>query len=228
MADKVYRHELKYYINRGEAALLSQRLALTMDRDSFADSRGEYHIRSLYFDDFVNSAVTQKMEGIEERRKYRIRIYNYKDDNIKLERKEKQGQYVCKTSLSITPSQCEAIIAGDPAFLLRYKHPLAMDMYYQMRMRLLRPVVVVDYKREAYVHPFEDVRVTLDKDLRSGFSSRAIFNRNLPTVRMMEEYDMILEVKYNNHLPAYFHELIQLGSVQRSAISKYCICRKFE
>ena len=58
--DRPFRHELKYYINQGDAQVLSRRLSLTMDRDQNADEYGEYHIRSLYFDDTINSAVRDK------------------------------------------------------------------------------------------------------------------------------------------------------------------------
>lgn len=225
---KPYRHELKYYLNQGEAFLLSKRLGLTMRRDVNADEYGEYHIRSLYFDDCTNTAIQDKLDGVEQRKKFRIRIYNVKDDVIKLECKEKHGQFISKSSLALTREQCELLIACKPTFLLSMGDPLAMEMYHHMRLQLLKPAVIVDYMREAYVHPFQDVRITFDKDLRTGVFSKDLFDVNLPTVRAIEGYDTILEVKFNKFLPAYFHQLIQTGSLQRCAISKFCIARKFE
>ena len=60
--DWSFRHELKYYINQGEAALLENTLALTMDRDPYAGPDGSYFIRSLYFDDVASSALRQKLQ----------------------------------------------------------------------------------------------------------------------------------------------------------------------
>ena len=54
---KSYRHELKYFINQGDYMLLSNALRRTMDADENADGYGEYHIRSLYFDDPFNTAL---------------------------------------------------------------------------------------------------------------------------------------------------------------------------
>ena len=45
---------------------------------------------------------------------------------------------------------------------------------------------------------------------------------------MITDGDMVLEVKFNNYLPSYIRELLQIDSHARSAVSKYCICRKFE
>ena len=44
---------------------------------------GQYHIRSLYFDDVYETALKDKVAGTDERCKYRVRIYNYNDSVIK-------------------------------------------------------------------------------------------------------------------------------------------------
>lgn len=225
---RAFRHELKYYINQGEAFLLERRLHATMDRDRFASARNGYFIRSLYFDNVDNAAVLDKIAGVERRKKYRIRIYNFKDDNIRLECKEKAGNYIHKRSIGIDRKTCDALCECNPTPLARYKHPLAQEVYIAMRSELLHPVVLVDYFRQAFVSPIEDLRVTFDKDLHTGYQSTDLFSKTVPTVSVKGDYDMILEVKFNRYLPDYFHRLIQIGSSQRSAISKYVLCRQFE
>lgn len=81
-----YRHELKYLINEGEHSALACRMAPVFKLDKHARSGG-YTIRSLYFDDYCNSAYEEKDAGILMRKKYRVRIYNGSDRVIKLERK---------------------------------------------------------------------------------------------------------------------------------------------
>ena len=39
---------------------------------------------------------------------------------------------------------------------------------------------------------------------------------------------VILEVKFNQYLPTHIRALLQGSAQDRCAISKYCICRKFE
>ena len=91
-----YRHELKYLISQPDWALLRVRMAKALQRDENVDENGEYWIRSLYFDDYWNTAYREKEEGVLLRRKYRIRVYHCSDGIIKLERKSKVGQYICK------------------------------------------------------------------------------------------------------------------------------------
>ncbi len=228
-AQSGYRHELKYYINQGDYTLLRRKLSLTMEQDrNAAKNGGEYFIRSLYFDDADDSAFREKLDGDDSRDKFRIRIYNMKDDAIKLECKHKESTYIHKQSVSLSRAEYETLRRGDYTFLLRRPEPFARRMFAEFSLRPLRPVVLVDYMREAYVFPVEDVRVTFDKNVRTGYRSTALFDPNAPTYPVIADYDMVLEVKFNRYLPTYIRALLQTDSHARSAISKYALCRKFE
>lgn len=222
------RHELKYFINPAELAALRRRLrgALAMDRHCVGGA--PYLIRSLYFDDVDDSAFYDKQAGVMHRDKYRIRIYNHSDKTIFLERKRKLGDLIQKSSVPITRRLCDQLVDGNPAGLYRSANPLLQDMYVQMRTKLLRPRVIVDYAREAYLHPAEDVRITFDLALRSGLYSRELFNPDLPTVCPHDRNVEILEVKFNNYLPDYVAALLGGVEAERSAVSKYILCRRFE
>ena len=222
------RHEQKYYISQGDAFYLSTLLSRTMQRDKNADQYGEYHIRSLYFDDCFNSAMSDKLDGVKNRHKYRIRIYNYSDKVIRLERKSKHGDYISKLSCGISRDLAEQIIAGDPYGLETLNHPLLQDVYRMMTTKLLRPAVIVDYIREAYIHPCEETRVTLDKQLRTGYMSYDLFNPQLPTYPCLDQNQTILEIKYNRRFPEFILPIASSIPAQRSAISKYTICRRYE
>ena len=221
------RHELKYYVNAAEIAALRMRLFPVMELDSHCKN-GPYAIRSLYFDDAYDSAYYDKMDGVMHRDKYRIRIYNYSDDVIFLERKRKVGDLIQKSSVRITRRLAERLIAGDPRGLQTSQNELMQDMFVQMRTKLLRPKVIVDYMREAWTHPVEDVRITLDMQLKTGLRSVDLFNPDILTVSPHDRDVEILEVKYNRAMPAHIAGLLHGLNTDRSAISKYVICRKFE
>ncbi len=224
-----YRHELKYYINEGAHVFLSKKLSLTMEQDRYARKNGgEYFIRSLYFDDLDDSAFREKLDGVDDRDKFRIRIYNMSDAAIKLECKHKEDGYINKTSLMLSREEYERLRNGDYTFLLRRPEPFARRMFAEFATRPLRPCVIVDYMREAYTFPFQDVRVTFDKNVRTGYRNTDLFNARIPTYPVIEDYNMVLEVKFNRYLPTYIRSLLQLDAHARSAISKYCLCRKFE
>ena len=222
------RHELKYFINPAEVEALRARLRPVLDMDRHCVNGRPYVIRSLYFDDIDDTAWFDKQAGVMHRDKYRIRIYRYSDREIFLERKRKMGDLIQKSSVQITRRLCDQIVSGNPSGLQKASHPLLQDMYVQMRTRLLRPRVIVDYTREAYLHPAEDVRITFDQNLRSGLYSSDLFNPKLPTVCPHDRNVEILEVKFNNYLPAYIAALMSGIEAERSAVSKYILCRRFE
>ncbi|MBR6219992.1 MAG: polyphosphate polymerase domain-containing protein [Clostridia bacterium] len=222
------RHELKYFINPAELKALRARLRGALAMDRHCEGGRPYAIRSLYFDDIGDSALFEKQAGVMHRDKYRIRIYNLSDKAIFLERKRKAGDLIQKSSVQITRRLCDQLIDGNPAGLYKANSPLLQDMYVQMRTRLLRPRVIVDYAREAYVHPAEEVRITFDLALRSGLFSRDLFNPNLPTVCPHDRNVEILEVKFNDYLPDYIAALLGGVDAERSAVSKYILCRRYE
>ena len=222
------RHELKYHITPAELSVLRSVLTPVMQLDPNGNENNEYHIRSLYFDTINDDALEEKIAGVGNRKKYRMRIYNFSDRVIKLECKSKYGDLISKQSVSIPRELADQLIAGDPDGLQRMRHPLLHDVYREMRTRLLRPVVIVDYVREAYIHPAQDVRITFDKMLRTGLYSSDMFNPMLPTFPVFDDPVEILEVKYNEFLPTYIQSLISGVTAQRSAVSKYTWCRRYE
>lgn len=224
------RHELKFFISNLQYQVLSAQLDRVLHRDPNGDENNEYHIRSLYFDTVFDTAYFDKLDGVQNREKYRIRIYNLSDRVIKLECKSKVGSLISKRSLSIPRDLCEQIMAGDATGLEQTRSGLLGDVYREMTCNLLRPVVLVDYVREAYLHPAEEVRITFDKQLRTGLGSVDLFNPRVATVPPLDHDEIILEVKYDRVMPPYIRDLLctYCPSAVQSAISKYTWCRRFE
>ena len=192
---------------------------------------GSYHIRSLYFDTVFDDALYDKINGVKDRDKYRMRIYNYSDREIFMECKTKVGALISKRSAQISRDMAEQIIAGDPDGLEKTGSGLIRDVYREMRTRLLHPVVIVDYRREAFLHPAEEVRITFDTMLRTGMNSIDLFNPDVPTIPVLDgEENIILEVKYNRVLPPYIASLLSFACPEavQTAISKYTLCRRYE
>ena len=222
------RHEYKYLITPAELSVLRGVLRPVLQCDPNGNERNEYHIRSLYFDTIEDDALNEKIAGVGQRHKYRIRIYNFSSRVIKLECKSKYGDLISKQSVTIPRDLAEQLIAGDPEGLQRMRHPLFHDVFREMRTRLLRPAVIVDYVREAYIHPAQEVRITFDKQLRTGLFSHDMFNPRLPTYPVFDDPVEILEVKYDEFLPTYLQSILSGVTAQRSAVSKYTHCRRYE
>ncbi|MGF3523083.1 MAG: polyphosphate polymerase domain-containing protein [Candidatus Bathyarchaeia archaeon] len=219
------RHELKYHIDHLQYQILRKKLSIVLNSDPHAGPDGTYHVRSLYFDDFKNSALHEKTSGVAPRKKYRIRIYNYSDEYIKFEQKTKLNQYVSKESVQLTRKEAEQIIAGNIEFMANSTNPVLNAFYLESHHELLRPVVIVDYQREAYVHPLGNIRITFDTNLRTNQGSASFFDPCAFTIKVNEVQDVILEVKYDITLPKHIQGLFPNNVPPASAIGKFAVCR---
>ena len=225
------RHELKFFISPIQYQVLSRTLRSVLQPDPHGDENNQYHIRSLYFDTINDDALYDKINGTANRDKYRIRIYNFSDSMIRLECKSKYRDLISKRSVRISRDLAEQLISADPTGLDSTASGLVSDVFREMRTRLLHPAVIVDYLREAYLHPAEEVRITFDMQLRTGLNSIDMFNPDIPTIPPFDHNEIILEVKYNQVLPPYIANLLTFAlrdGAAQSAISKYVWCRRFE
>ena len=223
MIDKVYRQERKILLTKAKAVLLEQRIAAVLPLDAHASENGAYHIRSIYFDTTDNSAYQEKNIGVSEREKIRLRFYSSDTSVVKLEKKEKRENLIHKDVVLIKRETAEAMIRGDFTALLSYDAPLAKEVYAKAMATKLKPVVIVDYARKAYVYPIAAVRITFDYELSAGPVCKNVWD-------VGEQYDVlgdnvILEVKFNKYLPTYIMALVSSVPGAKIALSKYVMCR---
>ena len=80
------RHELKHRINLREDLVLSQRLKKLFAHDKNAGPDGTYRVTSLYFDTPYDSALREKIDGVNRREKFRLRYYGTDTSFIRLEK----------------------------------------------------------------------------------------------------------------------------------------------
>ncbi|MBM7642963.1 polyphosphate polymerase domain-containing protein [Streptococcus loxodontisalivarius] len=220
---ETFRHEQKYLISKKDQTLIRQRLKDILHLDKHVKERS-YTIRSLYFDDYWNSAYEEKEAGILMRKKYRIRIYNFTDDVIKLERKRKHGAYIYKEDAPLTREEFYKILDGDYQFLLKSPHPLCQEFYVECVTNQMRPRTIVDYEREPWILEAGTVRVTFDENVRAAVGSFDIFDANLPTLEVLEEDKLVMEVKYTEFYPDIVKAIVPADATEYTAVSKYVLC----
>jgi hypothetical protein len=196
---------------------------MSIDRNS--NENKEYKIRSLYFDNFQDKALMEKVNGINRREKFRIRFYNNDYSFIKLEKKMKNNGLCAKVSENISKKECTNILNGDIDFLKDSKKDLFIELYCKMKDQLLRPKTIVDYNREAYIYKPGNVRITFDKSIKTGIYSKNLFDENLTTVQSIDSRYIVLEVKYDEFLPDTVQAIIQTNERKATAISKYAAAR---
>ncbi len=213
------RHEYKYPVNNADIISLKSRLGALMQRDTHAGPNGQYTVRSLYFDNYTDKALREKIDGINQREKFRIRYYNDDTSFMNLEKKSKKNGMCYKEKAAITADQCRRIFKGDLSFLIESDIPLFKELYVKMRFGLLRPRCIVSYTRECFVYPAGNVRITIDTDICRSLNVRDFLNPD--TLCIKPKSTKLLEIKYDEFLPEAVRNLVSLKCRRASAFSKY-------
>lgn len=218
--EKNFRHEYKFLISPNAARLLKLRLPHIMGRDPHAGPTGQYTIRSLYFDDPNFTAFRDKVDGVDNRTKYRIRCYNGDTSRCRLERKEKKGHLTRKAGQSIQ--------AQDALALQNRTFPHGEGLCEELRLLCasqgLRPMVLVDYDRTPFVCAAGNVRITLDENLRTRPYCADLFDTHQSMMPVLEDNQVILEVKFDDYLPGYLRDVLADIPKIPMAISKFAMC----
>jgi len=223
MTEQQFRSELKHSINVGDYVQLRAKLKHIMHLDSNASQDGCYKIRSLYFDNYADKAVTEKLSGLSRREKFRIRYYNDNPSFIRLEKKSKINKGCCKESARLTAEQCEEILNGCYDCLCASESPLLLEFYTKIHYETLRPKIIVDYTREAYVYRAGNVRITLDSNIRSSSNVFGLLNPTIPTIPSAQA--IVMEVKFDGFLPDIIRDMLQLSNRNMTEFSKYVVAR---
>lgn len=223
-----YRHELKFQINWSEYNAIRTRLATVMKRDVHAGADGHYVIQSIYFDNINDKALREKVNGVQQREKFRIRYYNHQFSYITLEKKIKHNNLCMKIDAQITEAECRDIVNGKIDWMITHPSELVRELYCKMKYQRLKPRVLVSYVREPYVYAPGNVRVTFDSQIRTSLFHQELMDKNIVDISATDAPEMmILEVKYDDFLPEIIERLLNLTDVRQQAFSKYGACRRY-
>ena len=218
-----YRHEIKHLITHADAVSIRSNLRAVASIDPHAQKDGAYRIRSLYFDDLRNTALWEKLDGVNERRKFRIRYYNADLSYIMMECKMKRDNVGSKLQERLTENEVRRIMAGDLAWMVTSSRPLLTVLYMEMKTKGLRPKCVVEYMRIPFVYGPGNVRVTIDWNIRTGPPGQ--FMDPCGLTLPVEGNPMLLEVKWDDYLPSVIRKATAVKSRSTIAFSKYAACR---
>ena len=226
MVELTKRHEQKYIISNIDYTVISRKLNHLLVRDQYSTEQ-PYTITSLYYDDIYNSALKQKIDGDNYRYKYRIRYYNKSRTLFKLEKKEKIHQITNKESFILSREDIVSITNGDIEVLLTKENPLCFEFYQQIKRGLLKPKVIVEYERLAFVHRVGNVRITFDTNIKATLHNCDLFNDNLLYTKVLEPNEVVMEIKFNGEIPYYLKSILQVSGNPQTSMSKYVYSRKF-
>lgn len=222
--NEVLRQEKKYLLTTAAAAMLTARLTGVMIEDAHNGPQG-YRIRSLYFDTLNDGDYWDKVDGVELRRKLRLRAYSPDADFAMLEMKQKEGAYQKKRSLRVEREDAIRLAQGDYAPLRNYREPFAAECYGLLCRRCYQPRTIVEYSRRAFIAKENRIRITFDSRITATESRWEIFAPDLAQYPVLDPFQLVLEVKYNGFLLSYIKDLVNAADRSEFSQSKYCLAR---
>lgn len=221
-----YRHELKFIVTDADFAHLRARISHIAKPDRHQPDKDGYLITSLYFDDFYDSCDNDTIGGYDQRHKYRIRIYGHSNGTIKLERKSKLHGMTSKKSVTISESECRQMMAGKIPKIQKEDPAVKKQILCEMKLMGMKPKCIVQYQREAFVYHVGNVRITFDKNISGSKEIAKFLNGYIPTTPLLNTGVHVLEVKYDNLLPQYLADQLEIETLRQSSFSKYGYARK--
>lgn len=216
------RYEIKYIIPTNISDRLLPQLLNYMQYDPYM--KGDYYeVISLYFDTLSLQFYHDKIDGLKDRRKFRFRTYSRDgSSNIFLEIKRKTDSIILKDRIVLKKGFLDGLLV---------RHDITKDYIVKGSAKVLDeytafdqafglvPQTLVAYKRKALHSKFDDrFRVTFDYDITCYDAKHGYFGQK----NQITYKELVLELKFNNYLPKWFHTFIEMYQLERRAFSKYC------
>lgn len=224
-----HRYEFKYILTSELLRGITRELDLRLDRDVHSGARGDYFVRSHYFDTDAFDLYYEKLAGLRKRYKFRIRSYSDSDSYtppLFLELKGRNNNLVYKHRMLLDPETAEEALGQGTktlaGILMEREHlcNTGRRFVFDVFRKRISPSVVVDYHRSAFENRANpDFRVTLD---RAVMAYRALPSGHpAGTCRTISDGFHILEIKFRYRMPSWFLRLIQEFQLKLVSFSKF-------
>jgi len=224
------RREFKYLVPRREIAPIRDALAGICDPDEHNGPDGTYNIRSLYLDtrDLQLFAANER----EAPRRFKARIRGYPEapgPKIFVEIKNRHGDVIRKTRAPLPRDRWAELLHG-------FGSPEVADpdldaFLFKMHRYSLRPQVLVQYRREAWVSRIDPyARVSIDGHIECQQCSEFTLEANEAGWRSVDSplpiwlpgSTCIVELKWSDAVPRWMMQIVQRFDLLRHSFSKYC------
>lgn len=219
------RFEFKYHIPRAICDRIIPQLMNYMVWDEYVKGAEYYEVHSIYMDTHDFKCYHEKVDGIMNRKKPRLRSYVKEvgdDTNLFLELKRKSGEVILKDRVVLKRTDLAEFV-DNPFFLLRAKdsnESFINEFLYEYTKNNMRPRVKVSYKRTPFFSRFDRAfRLTFDYDIEACGVDNLDFSR--PGSKIYDDL-VVMEVKFNGAMPRWFHDIIEEYSLSKHTFSKYC------
>lgn len=223
------RFEFKYCLPDSLALRILDDLTDFMDWDPYVKDQPEkfYQVSSLYFDTANFDCYHEKLSGIKDRKKLRLRTYAVEvgpKTPVFMEIKRKSDMVILKDRLVTDYQHCfDFVDKGQAHQLIAHLSPpeqeLFKEFFWLKTHNCLLPKIMVVYKRQPLFSKIDPgFRITFDSQIRAYPARHLSFSEEAAEVF---KDGTVMELKYNNTIPAWFHQIVVKYQLNRQAFSKY-------
>ena len=170
-------------------------------------------VNSLYFDDYNHTNIRENLNGISNRKKFRIRWYGKNKfilNNPKLEVKIKDNILNYKRIFPLK------ILEGTNLKISKNIKFICNEVNSVLKKQLLTATVTTHYERLYLISTNKKIRTTIDYNLE-GTNFNCYFQNPI----FKTSKDLILEFKYNRNYDNFVRNNLQKISARYSKNSKY-------
>lgn len=225
------RYELKYVLSLDQYKAVCAEIQQHMEPDRHGDGWGRYPIISLYFDTPDHRAYWDKLDGVPNRRKVRVRVYG--DSVITAETpsyveiKHRLNNQMSKRRARLPYGAAVAFDEFDAPRpdLSPADQAVLHEVHYLYRILRLEPSCVVSYHRQAFngLEPYTDLRVTFDSNLKGRAHDLTLLSTGYAHDHFVLPPDFcIMEIKANHNVPFWLTDIANRHRCTVRRFSKYC------
>lgn len=220
------RHEIKYIISEPRAMAIAEFVKPYTQPDRYCSSQpdGAYPIVTLYLDSDNLQLCQESMQGQKNRFKLRIRSYTDELDYPRFfEIKRRAGSIIIKSRTQVFHQHVASLLSGS-AWQETTDDGQASLRQFLLYMNSIgaSPVVRTRYLRQAFEGIVDRrIRVTFDRDLRYNITRAAEVAFDGRGWQRMYLNQVILEVKFTGHYPAWLDRMVKHFGLRQQSVSKY-------
>lgn len=225
------RFEFKYLLNFEQLRKIRSFLKRYVIPDDFAQNtkNGFYEVISLYYDSPKFYYYWEKIDGVQKRKKIRLRTYKVDGQLIDyafFEVKRKYDAIILKDRFLLTNEDYKELMAkgnflNSSTMENSNKDKIIEEFQWEKGKHQLSPKILVVYNREPYLGKFnKNFRITFDYGLKAREDDDLFYQGN--NYFDVSGAQVIMEIKFNGKLPFYVQQIIDMYDLERIAYSKYC------
>ena len=218
------RFEVKYLVSTRAMAELTAALGEYVIPDPHAGGDGGYGVFSIYWDSPDFRLFWEKVEGLKDRRKFRLRRYLGSED-VFLEIKQRHDRTLQKRRAT-WPVERVVRAFGDGGQFdwdAVADDPVGAEAVLMAQGLRLTPRVGILYRRRALFGAFDpELRVTFDSRIQYRIAGLDIARPFDTGKYALDPRVTVMEIKYNHRAPVWLTKMIRRYELRIVRMSKYC------